>query len=178
MKIRDKQLLSWTAMIVAALVLSGCGGRAVVPASYNIFNSKDGSFQIQYPAEWTAESGDRSGYAWAKFTSGSAEISVDANAVGSVIGDLAKSGMIVVGDVANMEDRAPVAATHETEREACEEDAGVKEQKPAPVRTGLIDARKSEFTGKKTFGGAIHGYRVTCLSSMKRIRVVCQCPES
>jgi hypothetical protein len=178
MKIRDKQLLSWTAMIGVALVISGCGGRAVVPTSFNTFNSKDGSFQIQYPAEWTAESGDRSGYAWAKFTSGNAEISVDANAVGSVIGDLAKTGMVMTNDVANMEDRSPVAATHETEREGFEEDAGVKEQKPAPVKTGLIDARRSEFTGKKTFGGAIHGYRVTCLSSMKRIRVVCQCPES
>ena len=149
-----------------------------MPTSFNTFNSKDGSFQIQYPAEWTAEGGDRSGYAWAKFTSGNAEISVDANAVGSIIGDLAKTGMVMTNDVANMEDRSPVAATHETEREGFEEDSGVKEQKPAPVKTGLIDARRSEFTGKKTFGGAIDGYRTTCLSFMKRIRVVCQCPES
>ncbi len=46
------------------------------------------------------------------------------------------------------------------------------------MKTGFPDARKSEFSGSKTFGGKIRGCRVTALSSHKRIRVVCECPES
>jgi hypothetical protein len=179
MKISERNMLAPTwPLFLALLAISGCGGRAVVPASYNTFNSKDGSFQIQYPAEWTADSGDRSGYAWAKFTSGSAEIMVDANVAGSLIGDIAKTGILPIGIAGNAADRTPVAAAHENERESFEETANVTEQKPTTLHTGLGDARKSEFTGKKTFGGSIHGYRVTCLSPNKRISVVCQCSES
>ena len=171
---------TWTlaAALGAVLAIGGCGGPAVVPTSYNTFNSKDGSFQIQYPAGWEADSGDRSGYAWAKFTSGSAEISVDANIAGSVIGDLSKSSGISLGIEVDHEDRTPVASVHAHEKQQFEDSAGVKEEKPVVVKTGFPDARKSEFSGTKTFGGTIRGYRVTALSADKRIRVVCQCPES
>jgi hypothetical protein len=162
----------------AVLVIGGCGGPAVVPTSYNTFNSKDGSFQIQYPAGWEADGGDRSGYAWAKFTSGGAEISVDANITGSIMGDLSKSSIIPLGIEGDQEDRTPVASVHANEKQQFEDAAGVKEEKPVPVRTGFPDARKSEFSGTKTFGGTIRGYRVTAMSTDKRIRVVCQCPES
>lgn len=176
--------INWTysiflaAAIGTVIVMSGCGGRAVVPVSYNSHKAEDGSFKIEYPAEWELESGGRSGYTWAKFTSGSAEISIDANVVGSLMADIASRGRPSAVVYNPDEDTAPVAVVHEKEREGFEESAGVKEQKPSPVQTGLIDARRSEFSGTKTFGGSIHGYRVTALSSTKRICVICQCPES
>ncbi len=176
-KIRNRKMMALLVVIGAILALEGCKGRAVVPASYKTFNADDGSFQIQYPAEWEVESGGKAGYAWAKFSSGNAEITVDANSVGSLIADLSKTARPMLG-IQTTEDTAPVAAVHEYEREGFEEDQGVKEKTPEPVPTGLTDARKAEFAGKTTFGGSIHGYRTTALSSTKRIRVVCKCPES
>jgi hypothetical protein len=171
----------WTlaAAIGAALASAGCAGKAVVPTSYDTYNSKDGSFQIQYPAGWESDGGDRSGYAWAKFTSGGAVISVDANIAGSIMGDIAKTKMLHLGIQTDQEDRNnPVAVVHAQEKPDFEEEEGVTEQEPAIVKTGFPDARKSEFSGTKTFGGTIRGYRVTALSTDKRIRVVCECPES
>jgi hypothetical protein len=167
------------AAIGAVLAIGGCGGKAVVPTSYDPYNAKDGSFQIQYPAGWESDGGDRSGYAWAKFTSGRAVISVDADITGSLIGDISKSKALHLGIAVDQgEDSSPVAAVHEEEKQGFEEEEGVTEQKPVPVKTGFPDARKSEFSGSKTFGGAIRGCRVTALSPNKRVRVVCQCPES
>ncbi len=104
----------------------------------------------------------------------------NANSVGSLMGDLAGPRTMHVGGqvVTVNEENAPVAKVHEQEKQGFEDDEGVTEQKPAVVKTGFSDARKSEFTGSKTFGGAIHGCRVTALSSTRRIRVVCECPES
>lgn len=167
------------AAVGTVLAIGGCAGKAVVPTSYDTYNAKDGSFQIQYPAGWESDGGDKSGYAWAKFISGGAVISVDANIAGSLIGDIAKSRALSLGmQGGDQEDRAPVAAVHAHEQQGFEEDEGVTEEKPVLVKTGFPDARKSEFSGTKTFGGTIRGYRVTALGTDKRIRVVCECPES
>jgi len=73
---------------------------------------------------------------------------------------------------------APVAKVHQIEKDQVAEQMGnYAEQPPQAVRPKLGDARKSEFTAA-AFGGSIHGYRVTCLSRDKRIRVVCKCSES
>jgi len=173
----NRKMFVCVAAVGSALVMSGCGGRAVIPTSYNTYNAKDGSFKLEHPAGWAMEDGGKSGYAWVKFTSGSAEISVDANVVGSLIADIAKGHGRTTGPQDDPA-LAPVAAVHEYERKAFEEDGTVKEQNPVPVLTGMSDARKSEYTGKRTFGGAIHGCRVTALSATKRIRVVCQCSEA
>ena len=165
------------AALGAAILLAGCGGPAVIPTSYSTYNAKNAAFKIDYPAEWTAEGGDKAGYAWAKFTSGSAEISVDANVSGSLVGDIAKSHIHLPGINVGQEEAAPVAAVHDSEKQEFDEEEGVEEEKPVPVKTGMNDARLSEFTGKKVFGGSIHGYRVTALSNDKRIRVVCECSE-
>ena len=179
MKKRNSEIWALAAVVGAALAVAGCAGKAVVPTSYDTYNSKDGSFQLQYPAGWDADGGDRSGYAWAKFTSGNAVISVDANLAGSLMGDVAKSKIHIPGiQVEQGAERDPVAAVHAQEKQGFEDDEGVTEQQAVVVKTGFPDARKSEFTGTKTFGGSIRGCRVTALSSTKRIRLVCECPES
>jgi hypothetical protein len=94
------------------------------------------------------------------------------------LGDIAKPkghGLILPNQD---EENAPVAVVHEHERPGFEEEKGVTEEKPAVVKTGFPDARKSEFSGSKTFGGTIRGCRVTALGADKRISVVCECPES
>jgi hypothetical protein len=184
MKINRRVGWAW-AVASAVLATCGCGGRAVVPSSYKTYNADDGSFQIAYPAEWEVAGGGK-GLAWAKFTSGSAQIAVETGLVGSLVGDITQARNDVLGldrskgDAAGEKevDLAPARAAHEFEKQVFLEDTGVKEQDPVAVQTGLGDARKSEFTGSDTFGGAIHGYRATALSRDKRIRIVCQCPEA
>jgi hypothetical protein len=176
----NRKMWVLAAALGAVLAIGGCTGKAVVPTSYSTYNAKDGSFQIQYPEGWESDGGDTRDYAWAKFTSGGAVISVDANAVGSLLGDIAGPRTMHVGGqvVTPDEENAPVAKVHEHEKEGFESDEGVTEEKPVVVRTGFPDARKSEFSGSKTFGGKFRGCRVTALSVNKRVRVVCECPES
>jgi hypothetical protein len=184
MKIGKKAGWAW-AVAGAVLLTCGCGGRAVVPSSYETYKADDDSFKIQYPAQWKASGGGK-GYAWAKFISGNAQIKVDTSLVGSLIGDIAQSqnqafghdgkGAKIPGE--KEVDMAPVRVAHDFEKEAFLESTGFKEQDPVAVKTGLGSARKSEFTGSATFGGGIHGYRATALTLDKRVRVLCQCPES
>jgi hypothetical protein len=174
----NRKVLSLVTVVIAVIVINGCGSRAIVPASYKTYSAGNGAFKITYPAEWEAEGGDKAGYAWVKFSSGSSQITVDANIVGSLMGDIAKSGIKIAGIQNNTEENAPIASVHEQERAGFEEDGSVKEQKAVVIETGFGDSRKSEYTGKTTFGGVFHGYRVTALSNDKRIRVVCQCPEA
>jgi hypothetical protein len=167
----NAKMLAMVMFIAAAVAIAGCAGRAVIPTNYNTYNSPDGTFKIQYPAEWTSEGGSKGQFAWAKFTSGHAEIEVDSNAIGSLI-----SNMVTSSDP---QDTAPVAGVHEFERQGFEDDdASHKEEKAVPVLTGMSDARKSEFTTSTAFGGSVHGYRVTTLTNDKRVRIICKCPES
>jgi hypothetical protein len=161
------------------LALCGCSSPASVPQSYKPYNCKDGTFSIQYPDKWEAQGGGKGTYAWAKFTSGNAEILVNTSVASSLIGDIASAGTMASGmDGASDPSREPVAKVHEMEREGFEEDEGVKEKPPVVIQTKMNDGRKSEFTGSKTFGGAIHGYRTTVLGHDYRLRVVCTCSQA
>jgi hypothetical protein len=164
-------LLANVMFIGAAVTIAGCAGRAAIPTSYSTYNSPDGTFKIQYPADWTSEGGAKGQFAWAKFTSGHAEIEVDSNAIGSLISNMVTSS--------NPEDITPVAGVHEFERQAFEDDdSSYKEEKAVTVLTGMSDARISEYTTSTAFGGSVHGYRVTSLTNDKRVRIICKCPES
>jgi hypothetical protein len=174
---KDRFSFLLVALAGSTVFLSGCGEPTTMPKSYNTLVAADKSFKIDYPAEWTADSGGKGGYAWAKFTSGSSEISVNANVVGSLMGDLPKMPHHAVLGEQPDEETAPVAVVHEQERETFEEDEDVKEKKAEVVKTGIQEARRAEFTGERTLGSSVHGYRVTALTTQRRIRVVCQCPE-
>jgi hypothetical protein len=178
---RNGRMLVLTAAVSLALAISGCSGQPVIPASYDTYQSSDGSFMIQYPAEWAAESGGKGGYAWAKFTSGSAKIAVDTSAAGSLVGNISGVGSAIagiVGDSLGSQGQASVGMVHQREKHDFEEEAGVEEQAPVPVSTGFGDTRESEFTGTTSFSGLIHGYRTTALGLNYRFRVVCQCSEA
>lgn len=180
---RTSRKAGWAYAIAGAvLVTCGCGGRAVVPSSYNTHKAADKSFQIDYPAEWKAEGGGTK-LAWASFTSGNAKIDVETGLTGSLIGDIAQSQNTILGvdptkQTEGGPDLAPARAAHDFEKPAFIDQTGFTEQDPVPVKTGFGDSRKSEFTGSGSFGGSIRGYRATALGRDKRVRIVCQCPEA
>ncbi len=179
MRNRPGSLLIVVAAATMATAFAGCGGEVVVPDSYDVWDSGEGSFAIEYPTGWKSE-GNSKRNAWAKFTSGSALIRVETNVTGSLIGDMASTGM---GDMAgmdlaakDMEELAPVAKVHEFEKDLFAQNYnGYEETAIETVRTGLGDTRKAEFTAAGSFGGELKGYRATALGPEKRVRVTCAC---
>jgi len=165
------------ATAVALLTLGGCTGATVMPTTYETYDTKDGSFRIEYPAGWEVTAGGARGSPWVKIVSGSAELDVDADTTGSILADIAKSQvpMLEIGDHS---DAPPIQKLHESDKEDFDKEWGATEQASVAVATQLGDSLKSEFTGTGLLGGAFHGYRVTALSRDKRIRVVCRCSEA
>jgi hypothetical protein len=159
------------------LLAAVAGAVLVMPTTYNTYDSKDGSFLIECPAGWEVKGGGNRGSAWAKFTSGSAEVTVDTDLAGSLMGDIAKSQLPILS-IEGGENAPTIEKVHESDREAFDQEWGAKEGKPVAVATRLGDSRKSEFTGAGMLGGTFHGYRVTALSRDKRIRVICRCSEA
>jgi hypothetical protein len=170
--------------VLTLLLTCGCGGRAVVPSSYETYKSDGGAFQILYPAGWDA-TGWGATFPSAKFTSGSAAIEVDTALMGSLLGDIAQAANNMAGSIEGEMaikkdkglDTCPARVVHDAEKEDFVQEYRVKEQEPVVFDTGFGDGRKSEFTGSR-MGVAIHGCRVTTLSPDKRVRIVCRCSES
>ena len=92
MRSHDWGLVWLVAAIGMVGAMSGCGGNpAAVPTTYDTYKAQDGSFEVQYPANWESKGGGVPGRAWAKFTSGNAEIAVEADSVGSIMADIAQT---------------------------------------------------------------------------------------
>jgi hypothetical protein len=171
--------LSLVGWCVAGLVVAaGCSGPVAIPASYKTYSAKDQSFAVDYPENWKAVGGGQSGYYSARFTSGSASIRVTADMVGSVIGDIARSQSRMAG-TEHIEQFKPINKVHELgNKQMAEEWSSYQEQPAAPFRSGFGEGRLSEFTAGGSFGGKMHGYRLTALSVDRRITVVCYAREA
>lgn len=175
--IRFIGLVGAAASIVSMI---GCGsGPATAPTSFADYNSNVGTFACQYPEGWEAKGGGKRGLEWAKFTSGSSEIRVDAGAVGSLVGDIAKNMGHMDPDAASPE-MQPVHAVHVAGAKDAEKNfSGYKEVGEVQVfEAPLGPARRSEFTASTSFGSGMHGYRATILAHDKSVYITCVCQES
>jgi hypothetical protein len=167
-------------VVVAGLmfVAIGCHTRAVVPTSYDSYNCPYGNFKIQYPAGWQVEPSGKGRYASVTFTSGDAQIAVETSITGSLIGDQVNASLGKFGPQDVPEEIRPVSVVHQKEKEGFEEQEGVKEEKPAMVKTAMGEGRKSEFKGTSALGNETRGCRITTLSNDYRLRLVCKCPAA
>ncbi len=167
-------------LVVVAGLGTGCDGPVAAPTSFTNYQAKDQSFAIEYPANWEAKGGGRSGFFSVRFTSGSASIKVTADTVGSLLGDIAKSQTSALGGENEApEELKPVHVIHELGKEAmAEEWSSYEEAAPEIVQTAFGEGRLAEFTGKGAFGGEFRGLRLTALGIERRITVVCCCQES
>ena len=170
-----------TALISLAVVIAvaGCGsGPVAAPTTFSQYNAKDGTFACEYPDGWEAKGGGKNGPLWATFASGAAEIRVNADLAGSLMGDMAGVG-IAGGDMVSS-DLEPVAKVHEIGKQsAAQKYDGYQELgSAAELSVSLGPARRSEFTAATAFGSGLHGYRATILGHNKRVVVYCVCAES
>jgi len=118
------------------------------------------------------------GYHSARFTSASASIKVSADMVGSLFGDMAESRNRL-GGTQDVEELKPVNQVHEMGKaQMADEWGNYQEQAATALSTSFGEARLSEFTAGSGFGGKYHGYRLTALSTERRITVVSYGKES
>ncbi|SIN86703.1 hypothetical protein SAMN05444166_1348 [Singulisphaera sp. GP187] len=165
-------------VVFGLVVISGCGGAVPAPKTFVAFHSPSGRFSCDYPQGWETTSAGKpeSPNAWAKFTSGHAEIRVEADLAGSLLGDMAKS----TGSTFGVEEEPPVARIHPMgERQMKEDFTNYKEREPKSFQSkGIGEGRRSTFIADQTLGGKIYGYRATLLANDRRITVVCTCPAT
>jgi hypothetical protein len=149
-----------------------------VPTAYGEYNARDGTFACAEPEGWDCDGGGKGGPQWATFKSGPAEIRINADLAGSLMGSIAGSATPDDLEQAAIEFE-PVHKIHELGKENAEENyPGYAETgKPQVLDVSLGPARQSEFTASSAFGTGLHGYRVTVLGHDKRVVVFAVCPE-
>jgi len=166
--------------VIVLTVLVGCEAQQIqVPTTFTRYDSNEGVFACEYPEGWEAKGGGKNGPIWAKFSSGSALISIKATVAGSLMSDA--MGGSSFGEEEIPPQLEPVHGIHENyARDAKEEFNEYTETAggPAVVNCRLGPARSSEFTASSSFGSSIHGYRATIIGRNKGIVVYCTCPDS
>lgn len=163
--------------LVASLGLAGCGGNVPAPKAFKAHIDGGGKFVCDAPEGWEVSSGGKpdSPNSFAKFSSGSALISVNADFAGSLFGDIARA---TGGQGPDAE--PPVARVHPMGERSMKEDySDYKEREAKPFQSkGLGEGRRSTFTASQAMGGKVYGYRATLLSGDRRITVVTTCPAT
>jgi hypothetical protein len=165
-----------TALVGMLPALGGCGGPAVVPKTFSTYKDPNGFFSIQYPDQWSANTGSSSEAkkGWADYTSGSSRINVAVCPVAEFITAIAQTGINPIVDL----DFAPAKAAskvHWIEKPG--EDSGIKEQRALPVTTNAGRGSQSEYTTTDP-GSPMHGYRATVVIGKNRVQIICECPEA
>jgi hypothetical protein len=152
------------------------------PTDFADYNSPGGTFACVYPADWQSDGGGARGLEWAKFTSGPAEVRLEAGVAGSL---MAGDGPVQTGQFGLSPEEAspelePIHGLHVMGKKSAEEKySGYKEVGEVEViEAPLGPARRSEFTASSTFGSGLRGYRATALGHNKAVYVYCVCPES
>lgn len=158
-------------------VLYGCGKPTAVPKSYKTYSDDQQIFKVLYPEGWARDTGGRPNYSRAKFTSGNAQIEVEADLITRVlITEIAATGVSPMSMSGDLDSSASTQKVHWLETSKFAEQYGAKEEKAVNANMKLGKGQKSEFTSTDTFGNEMHGYRATGVCGDKRIRVVCLCP--
>jgi hypothetical protein len=167
--------------LVVMLTLStiGCSESITAPTSFTKHTSSKGTFQCEFPADWENQGGGQgAAREWAKATKGSAVIRISTDIAGSALADMGGAGAFT-DSYEESEDLEPVAQVHAFGKLAMEEEYNDYKElsKPEKSNCGFPRSRRSEFTANGTFGGKLHGYRVTALGRDKRIVMICSCSE-
>lgn len=151
---------------------------ATLPENFVEVVNTDGGFKFEAPEGWEAETGGGTGGRppWGKFSKGDVSFDMRADLKGAPIADIQSIG----DDGTAPPEESPVARVHafQTEMKYAVEYKDFKEQPggfhDVPFGQGWL----TEFTASEgTFGGKIHGYRLTLLGGTHQFNVICKCSE-
>ena len=156
------------------------------PEAYKLWNSKCGSFALDYPEGWIAQgAGSKSsGNAYAEFKKGSYVARVDASFGDSVKGDImgmggGMGGVPGMGMDAEMEEAlSPEAQVHEFWLKHYQKKyKKYKEGEPESIRVPLGATRLAEFSAKIGFSN-VRGIRATTMSQHRGVTFFAYCPAA
>jgi hypothetical protein len=169
--------LGTLALGLGLAMFAGCDGGLTTPTAFETWNAKDGTFAIEYPADWKADGGGKQGIQWAEFNKGSNVITVDTSMTTSLIGDISGAGRVDTEEIP--EELAPAAKTHEFMKDMAVGDkfSNYKEQDAIKIMPPVGEGRKSVFTASKGLGQKVKGYRATIPQSDKGLIIFCYGPE-
>jgi len=213
---RNPWPLAWQLTALCVVTLLGGGAfafaglqpeRAKAPTSFAAFVTEDKSFACDAPEGWKRRTGSSQAIrTFAVFTSGQAEIDIDADLQGSLHADILRSSQQMGGgSVGGLGDefgggmggggeipgagalggpqgdarKPPIQILHEAGRgEMAEEHAGYEETEGQPIQSALGEGRTSDFTYKGDFfSKTMKGRRLTILAGDKLVKVVCEAPQ-
>lgn len=163
--------------ILAVTLLVGCQKTVEVPKQFEDWNSGDGAFAIQYPANWIPKGGinKNQGSSWAKFEDGPVSIRIDASFTQSVLGDL-MGGAVDTSELPD--DMRPEAELHEFNLEYYKENyRDYEEVSITTKRLPIGRTRIAEFTATQGFG-KLYGIRATAITRDKGVTFRAFVPES
>lgn len=175
------------ALFVGTIILPGCLPAGVeTPETFSQWNSRDGSFALDYPEGWTKNGGGSrsSGLAWAEFSKGSYNVRIDANFADSMKAEAFGSGGGVGAGLlgGNDEDiiievQTPEGAVQAFWKSSYEEKYTEYVEEPAEsFRTKLGPTIMNKFSAKSGFA-KIKGIRATTLSNDRSVTFFATCPE-
>lgn len=173
------------AMVTLAMVaMAGCSNntKIAVPENFEEFNSKDGSFALEYPAGWQAKgNGNKSsGIAWAEFTDAGARIRVDALFTEVIKGDLANmaGGTAMLKDEELRPDMTREEIVHIQGKDYyIDKYSHYVEDDGVSTRIKLGPAHVSGFAAKDGFS-QMKGIRATITGTDRGITYFASCPAN
>ena len=172
-----------TTMIVGMGIVLGCAPATIkAPENYTNYNSKDGTFAVDYPEGWDANgNGSRSsGQSWAEFKMGSIVIRIDASFADSVKAESFSNGMgaaLLEGISGELEDETPEAAMQAYWQEHYEDKFSKYKQEPGEsIRTRLGPTFMNKFSAQSGFS-KIKGIRATTIARDRSVTFFAHCPQ-
>jgi hypothetical protein len=183
----------------AYVVVGAMPKKVAAPTTYEKFTAGDKSFHCEYPTGWRGGSSESQAVVSTLHAGkGAAEMTVTADLVGSLIGDMPPGGIAGMPDISKVpgagsvpelggmkgDTRPPVERVHDARKKVFESELaaqGIKdfdEKPPEKFTSTMGDARWAEFTGKGgMFGTSFHGIRATIMGPERAIYAECWCPE-
>ncbi|MEQ1904558.1 MAG: hypothetical protein ABL888_10260 [Pirellulaceae bacterium] len=161
-------------VLFGVLVLVGCSTKVEVPTEFVDWTPEDAVFHLKAPKGWKSQSPNV-----AVFSKGSCMIDVRPNLLGSLIGDVTRSGnQSFDPDAPYREDLEKVHKVHVLlGNEPDESYSKFKEtSEPVEFASEMGRGRKSEFTASVLGSGKVVGYRATLVQPDKAIVIYCHCP--
>ena len=166
-------------LVRGALARTGGGGGGIeAPTGWSSYRNPAEKFSCEYPTNWTKDGSTSiggGGLAWARFESGDAKINLRESPAGGPLSDIAGA---TADPNEQDESQTPVAKLHEYHKDRIAEDYNdYQEHSVTTVKSGMGDARRSEFTATSGFRSKIRGYRATYINPRAQMNVMCECPE-
>ncbi|MCG6155133.1 hypothetical protein [Rubinisphaera margarita] len=141
--------------------------------------SEQKNFAVQYPSEWSFETGGGTGGSpeWIRVQGDDISVNIRTNLRASALGDITSGGG-TIQDEEMPEELEPIAQVHEMMKaDLVSEMESYEEEAPEKVEARAGNSRISRFIGNRGFvgGGMAYGFRATVPRGNDKLKVTAVC---